>query len=659
MSADLADLFQLQLASQAVLHDLTFISGRKKSAERVAAFFLRMQDLLPITTTLEIGAHEATFSRNAKRRHPERTARAYEANPHVHAHFMLEGSVRKEGVCYEHYAIGDTDGSASFHIYDKLEGRAEPCDSRRQSVLPRVESADSSCTTVQTPLARLDSLCAMDAEDSRYALWIDAEGFSAQVLAGAAKILSKTLAVYIELESSPKFAGQSCDREIMATLLEQDFVPILRDFQFRHQYNVIFVKKECLPLVEHEWHRYFQAVLRQDLQGSFKLEVLPKHHTPVAPPPLQHLKFDSVRELREAMNDLPLLRAPRTEIDPERVVVACHASDLEEAAAFYGQRLKRLPAFHVLNLPSALPPGLPKNIVVHDFADLAPGMDIQLYFKRAKAPRLCWFTELTLWLSTKGIMTFGVEKYSTELFYRRNKKENLTDKDWDTVLNFVNALCDADSQYVYMAVCRSRLEAEPGYIPMAGYEQYFHPQVSVKPDDIVCEGGIDDGKSTLRFFEAMNRQGKIYAFEPVPASCEKLRAMFAPCEGICLEHQALWKSTGHILLSGTEASNAAFTVDACEGQDNCPCTSIDDYFSTRQHPTVIKLDVEGAEPEVLEGAQKILAAHSPKLMLSIYHSRRGQDWITIPRMLLRYADQYTLFCGHHGPWYAETVIYAN
>lgn len=71
-------------------------------------------------------------------------------------------------------------------------------------------------------------------------------------------------------------------------------------------------------------------------------------------------RFDSVRELQEAINELPLLRAPRTGIDPRRTVVACHASDLEKAVASYGQRLKHLPVFHVLNLPAAPLTDLPK-----------------------------------------------------------------------------------------------------------------------------------------------------------------------------------------------------------------------------------------------------------------------------------------------------------
>lgn len=67
MPTELVDLFQLQLSQQAMLYDLTYMSGRRRSAERVSEFFLHMQSLLPVTTVLEIGAHEAAFSRAVKR----------------------------------------------------------------------------------------------------------------------------------------------------------------------------------------------------------------------------------------------------------------------------------------------------------------------------------------------------------------------------------------------------------------------------------------------------------------------------------------------------------------------------------------------------------------------------------------------------------------
>ena len=367
------------------------------------------------------------------------------------------------------------------------------------------------------------------------------------------------------------------------------------------------------------------------------------------------MHFSSMRELKEAMAELPLLRRSAVGLDPRKTVVACHVSDLNEAVTFYRKELKYLPAFYVLDLPEGKHGQ--QQYTVHDFAELVPGMDIQLYFRQVKAPRLTPFVKMVLQLMEQGIENYGLERYGTELFYWRNKKAQLTEENWETILHFVNVLSDDDSQHTYMAICRSRLEAEPGFIPLAGYPQYFHPRVSVKPGDIVCEGGIDDGGSTLRFYEAMQQQGQIHAFEPVPESCKRLQTVFAPYTGIHLEAQALWKHTGRILLAGTHSSCSAHVSESDKQEANCACTSIDDYFASRTPPSVIKLDVEGAEREVLEGAQKNIRSCFPKLMISIYHGRR-LDWIEIPAMMLEYDSSYSFYCGHHSPWYNESIVYA-
>ena len=663
MTIDFVDAFQLQLAQQASLYDLTFMSGRKKSAERVASFFLRALQLLPVTTTLEIGAHEATFSRKAKQQNPDRTVRAFEANPHVYAHFLLEGELRKLGIDYRYGAVGDKNGSTRFHIYETIDGKVEPCDSRRQSILLRTAAEKDHRHGVWVPLARLDTLCANDPADSRYALWVDAEGASGQVLAGADKTLEKTLILIIELESRPKFVGQASDREIMASLLARDFVPILRDFQFRHQYNAIFVHKDSLPLIEHEWHRYMNAVLRHEMKDTFNLEVVERRHTPVTPSPLPRLRFDSVGELQEAMAELPLLRAPRTGIDPSKTVVACHASDLDEAVAFYRQRIDRLPEFYVMTNDGD---HVSRNgIVCHDFVRLSADMDIQLYCRQHAAPGKTYFSHLCIELQKKGIQRFYIEKYCTERFFRRNRQEVFTPADWDIVLNFTNVLHDANSQYSYMAVCLANMKAEPGYIPLAGYGQYFHPHVHAEPGDIICEGGcyavceegIPLNSSTLNFYEAMHRQGTIFGFEPVAATYEQLKTAFIPYDGIHMVMQALWSRQGRLQLEGGDA--AAFTHDLANGSGNCACTSIDTFFADKAAPTLIKLDVEGAESDVIKGACHTIKQHMPKLMLSIYHARRGPDWLTLPRILLEYDLPYDYYCGHHRPWYSETIMYAR
>ncbi|MCX4310736.1 MAG: FkbM family methyltransferase [Desulfovibrio sp.] len=91
---------------------------------------------------------------------------------------------------------------------------------------------------------------------------------------------------------------------------------------------------------------------------------------------------------------------------------------------------------------------------------------------------------------------------------------------------------------------------------------------------------------------------------------------------------------------------------------NCDCVSIDDFFLGMRVPTLVKLDVEGAEPKILKGARRTLASSMPKLMVAIYHARWGPDWATVPEIFLNDAACYDFYCEHHTPWYSESIVYA-
>lgn len=662
MSVELVDLFLLQLAQQASLYNITHNCGRRQSAERVERFFHHMLGLLPVNQALEVGAHEATFSRTAKKDLGEKiTARAFEANPLVFSHFLLDGEMRASGVEYVHSAIGDRDGSWPFRIYASTRGREEPPDSRRHSCLLRTDSPGDKYYDVTVPMARLDTLCAQDAPESLYALWIDAEGFGLQVLEGAGNVLEKTAAIYIELESSPHFHGQALDRAIMAHLLARDFVPILRDFLFPHQYNAIFVKKAWLPAIEQEWHRFFQAVLRRELADAFDIPLVQKPNVPKRPPVLQTQQLADTGALRAVMDTLPLLRSPREHIDPAQTAVVCHFSQLRAAVDWYGERYGRLPVFYPLDMPPAemAPPG----VAVENFDRLHQGMGIHVFFVQHRLPGQTPFARLALGLQAQGIEKYSIEAWSMEKFYLRNSHAAYSDDEWRTILEFYNALADSRSQYTYLAVCKARMLGEPGYIPLADYPQYGHPLLEVRPGDVVCEGGccpvyepgIGITSTTAHFAALVGEGGAVWAFEPVKETWAELKRDFAGEKSVHVEPLALWSGSGHLELMGE--GSGAYTTASQGGE--CPCVSVDAFFAGKTPPDLLKLDVEGAELEVLKGAEKLVRSHPPLMLISIYHSRPARDWVRIPGHFLAMPRKFAFYCGHHRPWFNETVLYAR
>jgi FkbM family methyltransferase len=392
---------------------------------------------------------------------------------------------------------------------------------------------------------------------------------------------------------------------------------------------------------------------------TFNLVAVEQKHVPapIVRPDLPAL--DSEERMLEVMARLPILRAPRAEFDPKRTAVVCHAAELAQAVAWYAERYSPMPALYVEgDVPGEADDEMLRgyaHLNLLPFAALRPGMDVQLFFPQAKAPRLTSFPRMAQKLHEKGFAAYGIEEYSLSALWGRGRKVAWSPEDLRGIRENFNALADPFSRYVYLAACKARLDGDPGCIPLAGYPQYFHPLASVQPGDVLCEGGIDDGKTTQKFYEAMQGRGQIFAFEPVAQNFERSLELLRPyAPAVQMVRKALWSETGSIYVASHYVS-----IAESAGSTPCECVSIDDFFADQGPVDCIKLDVEGAELPVLRGAAATLRRYRPRLMISIYHTRNGNDYINIPRWIRELDLGYRFYVGHHRPWWNETILYGT
>jgi len=71
--------------------------------------------------------------------------------------------------------------------------------------------------------------------------------------------------------------------------------------------------------------------------------------------------------------------------------------------------------------------------------------------------------------------------------------------------------------------------------------------------------------------------------------------------------------------------------------------------------TFVKLDLEGAECDALEGAREHIQRDHPKLAVSVYHDQR--DFWRVPEMVLQMNESYELYLRHYTEGPLETVMY--
>jgi FkbM family methyltransferase len=203
--------------------------------QRLVSYFRRLCRRIAPSVVLEIGAHEARFSRWAASELPAARVLAFEANPHVHAKFIdkLAGT----RVEYLNAAVGPVNGEVELNVPLEVAGTSRELTSRMASLEVHTRASDQIQVTV--PGVRLDVVLA---PGERVVAWIDVEGANKSVLESGASVLEHTDAIHIEVEWKTTWEGQWLDSDVALHLRRHGLVPVARDIKRHHQYNVVFVR---------------------------------------------------------------------------------------------------------------------------------------------------------------------------------------------------------------------------------------------------------------------------------------------------------------------------------------------------------------------------------------------------------------------------------
>jgi FkbM family methyltransferase len=148
----------------------------------------------------------------------------------------------------------------------------------------------------------------------------------------------------------------------------------------------------------------------------------------------------------------------------------------------------------------------------------------------------------------------------------------------------------------------------------------------VAHDTVFLDVGGHLGQYSLAVAEKLPRgsAGRVVVFEPHPRSRKYLKRnvlMNGVDDKVTVEEFCAAASTGTVLFYSDDLqSDYSSTVPNAAGSSSrtvveVPAIPLDEYFAGKDYPTVVKIDVEGAELSVLEGMREIMKQKKPLLFI--------------------------------------------
>jgi FkbM family methyltransferase len=148
--------------------------------------------------------------------------------------------------------------------------------------------------------------------------------------------------------------------------------------------------------------------------------------------------------------------------------------------------------------------------------------------------------------------------------------------------------------------------------------------------------GANKGQFSLAF-RGLQPQARIIAFEPLPEAAETYLRVFAGDEGVELHRVAIGETEGELDFHVTNRTDSSSLLAPGPAQEIAFGVSEDRTISVRasrlesciqlsrlEHPILMKIDVQGAELQVVRGCDQLEAADYIYVELSFLELYEGQ-----------------------------------
>ena len=191
-----------------------------------------------------------------------------------------------------------------------------------------------------------------------------------------------------------------------------------------------------------------------------------------------------------------------------------------------------------------------------------------------------------------------------------------------------------------------------------GLKQYNIKNIfEVKNDAVVFDIGAFKGDTAYFFSKKCSNKARIYAFEPDENNYKVLLK-------IKDKYKLNNVIASNILFSNSETEINFLSMDLNRPAVKMKSKTIDKFVEENNFEKIdyIKMDVEGAEKNILEGAIKTIKKFKPSLAIAIYHGGKlfMEDFYNIPIFIKNVINEdYEYYIRTFHPAGLETILFCK
>jgi len=230
----------------------------------------------------------------------------------------------------------------------------------------------------------------------------------------------------------------------------------------------------------------------------------------------------------------------------------------------------------------------------------------------------------------------------------------------EQILSAFDLFGDEESEEVFQCFLQTHMQRKPTSIPMRPREeQYFPKDIDLAQgysNFISC--GAYDGDTVRLLNKTHGKVGNIVCFEAELAIFNRLSGYLQKNKSSLADNIIALPCAVYshdVMMSFTSATGLGSRISV-DGDSMVQCVALDHILPDFK-PSIISMDIEGAEPQALKGAEKMIRKYRPDLAICVYHAP-NHLW-DIPLYLHGLGLGYRFYLRNYTSFAIETVLYAT